>query len=235
MTPASLFFDAGNHTDGEMRETEAQFYQLLRNAAVPNKWCESDIGRYDGSFRNLTYRLEVGMLRLSSVFVVLIVLISAFLTCAALGQNTPSSATVTCSFDADRELTADYQKISFNLKKPMLGDEIPYGKAWAPGGKPLTLFTNSNVEIGGKMLPVGAYTMFVLPTPKRWTLIISKSTDLTGRYDEHQDLVRVAMESGEVPMPEPQFSASFAHVAPNQCSLRLVMAKSGNWVTFERK
>jgi hypothetical protein len=77
--------------------------------------------------------------------------------------------------------------------------------------------------------------MFVLPTPKRWTLIISKSTDLTGRYDEHQDLVRVAMESGEVPMPEPQFSASFAHVAPNQCSLRLVMAKSGNWVTFERK
>ena len=61
------------------------------------------------------------------------------------------------------------------------------------------------------------------------------STDLTGRYDERQDLVRVAMESGEVPMPEPQFSASFAHVAPNQCSLRLEMANKGSWVTFERK
>jgi hypothetical protein len=43
------------------------------------------------------------------------------------------------------------------------------------------------------------------------------------------------MESGEVPMPEPQFSASFAHVAPNQCSLRLEMANKGSWVTFERK
>jgi hypothetical protein len=82
---------------------------------------------------------------------------------------------------------------------------------------------------------MGAYTMFLLPTPKRWTLIISKSTDLTGKYDEHQDLVRVAMESGEVPMPEPQFNVSFAHVAPNQCSLRVEMANSGNWVTFERK
>ena len=174
------------------------------------------------------------MARLSSVLLVLI-FISAFFTCTALAQDTPLSATVTCSFDADREVTAVYQKISFNLKKPVFGGEIPYGKAWAPGGKPLTLFTNSNVEIGGKMLPVGAYSMFLLPTQKRWTLIISKSTDLTGRYDERQDLVRVAMESGEVLMPEPQFSASFAHVAPNQCSLRLEMANTGSWVTFERK
>lgn len=171
------------------------------------------------------------MHRLASV---IILLIFAFLTCAAQTQNTPSG-TATCNFDADKELAAEYQMVSFNLKKPVFGREIPYGKAWAPGGKPLTLFTNSQVEIGGKVLPVGAYTMFVLPTPKQWTLIISKSTDLTGKYDEQQDLVRVAMQSGELPMPEAQFSASFAHVAPDQCSLRLEVAKTGNWVTFQRK
>jgi hypothetical protein len=172
---------------------------------------------------------------LRSVFIVLIVLLFAFLTCAARAEDRPSTASVSCSFDADREVTAEYQRVSFNLKKGVFGRDIPYGKAWAPGGKPLTLFTNSNVEIGGKIVPVGAYTMFLVPTPKRWTLIISKSTDLTGRYDEHQDLVRVAMESGELPMPESNFSASFAHVGPNQCSLRLELADSGNWVTFERK
>jgi Protein of unknown function (DUF2911) len=165
-----------------------------------------------------------------------LILISGLLICTALAQDAPSTASVSCNFDADREVTAGYQRISFNLKKPVLGGrDIPYGKAWAPGGKPLTLFTNSNVEIGGKIVPVGAYTMFVLPTEKRWTLIISKSTDLTGKYDEKQDLVRVAMDSGEVPTPEPQFNASFAHVAPNQCSLRLELASSGNWVTFEEK
>ena len=158
-----------------------------------------------------------------------------FPACAALAQETPSSATATCIFDADKELKADYQRISFNLKKPVFGREIPYGKAWAPGGKPLVLFTNSTVEIGGKVLPVGAYTMFVLPTPKQWTLIISKSTDLSGRYDEQQDLVRVAMQSGELPMPESEFKVSFAHVTPDQCSFRLDLAKVGNWATFQSK
>src|ERR1035437_8953088 len=61
-------------------------------------------------------------------------LVPVFLTCAALAQGTPSTATATCSFDADKELTANYQRISFNLKKPVFGREIPYGKAWAQGG-----------------------------------------------------------------------------------------------------
>jgi Protein of unknown function (DUF2911) len=160
-------------------------------------------------------------------------LVFLFLNCAAFGQD--ASSTVTCSFDADKELTVEYQKVSFNLKKPVFGREVPYGKAWAPGGRPLTLFTNSAVEIGGKVLPVGAYTMFVLPTPKVWTLIISKSADLTGKYDQQQDLVRVAMGSGELTSPDPDFSASFAHVAPDQCSFRVELANIGNWATFQKK
>ncbi len=164
---------------------------------------------------------------------VFIALLLSFMTSAAAAQQTPPTGTVTCSFNGDKEVTAEYQKIPFTVKKPLFGREIPYGKAWAPGGKPLTLFTNSNMQIGGKTVPVGAYTMFLLPTPKQWTLIISKSTDLTGKYDEHQDLVRVTMETGELPMFEPQLSVSFAHVAPNQCSLRLEMANAGNWVTFQ--
>ncbi len=172
------------------------------------------------------------MHRLTSLF---LFLVPVFLICTAWAQDRTSSDTATCSFDADRELTVEYQRVSFNLKKPVFGHEIPYGKAWAPGGKPLTLFTNSAVEIGGKVLPVGAYTMFVLLTQKQWTLIVSKSTDLTGRYDEQQDLERVPMESGELSTPEPEFSASFAHVAPDQCSLRLDLDKTGYWVTFRKK
>ena len=158
-----------------------------------------------------------------------------FLPAGVLAQETSAEATATCSFDTEKELTAGYQRVPFNLKKPVLGHEVPYGKVWAPGGKPLTLFTNTPVEIGGMQLPVGAYTMFVVPNPKQWTLIISKSTDMTGKYDDHFDLVRVPMESGELPGPEPQFSAYFNHIAPNQCSLRLDLAKVGNWAVFQKK
>ena len=110
------------------------------------------------------------------------------------------------------------------MKKPVFGRKFPTAKP-GPGRKAADSIHELAVQIGGKTLPVGAYTMFLVPTPKQWTLIISKSTDLTGKYDEQQDLVRVPMESGELPMSEPQFSASFAHVGPNQCSFRLEMAK----------
>ena len=151
------------------------------------------------------------------------------------GWAQDKSSTVTCSFDADKEITVEYQQTSFNPKKPVLGHEIPYSKVWAPGGKPLTLFTNTPLGIGGKVLPIGAYTMFVLPTNKQWSLIVSKSTDTSGKYDEPQDLVRVPMDEGELAAPAPQFNATFAHVAPDQCSLRLELEKAGHWAIFQKK
>jgi Protein of unknown function (DUF2911) len=172
------------------------------------------------------------MRRLTSYVVSVIFL---FLTGATLAQDATSSATATCNFDADKQLVAEYQNTSVNPKKPLLGREIPSGKVWAPGGKPMTLLTNTPVEIGGQQLTVGGYTMFVVPTPKLWTLIISKSTDTSGKYDEKMDLVRVPMESGELAAPEPRFRVTFAHVAPDQCSLRLDVATVGNWAVFKQK
>ena len=55
----------------------------------------------------------------------------------------------------------------------------------------MTLFTNTPIEVGGKRLAVGAYTMFLIPTAKRWTLIISRDLDISGTYYETMDLVRV--------------------------------------------
>jgi hypothetical protein len=161
------------------------------------------------------------MRRLTSCFVFVTFL---FLACAALAQGNPSSATAICNFDTEKQLVAEYQLISVNPKKPLFGHEIPAGKVWAPGGKPMTIFTNTPVEIGGAKLAAGAYTMYVIPTTKQWTLIISKNTDTSGKYDEKMDVVRVPMELGELPAPEPQFKVSFAHVAPDQCSLRLDIA-----------
>jgi Protein of unknown function (DUF2911) len=156
-------------------------------------------------------------------------------TGAGLAQDMASSTTITCDFDSGKQLAAEYQHLAVNLKKPLLGHEIPSGKVWAPGGKPITLFANTPVEVGGKQLTVGAYTVFVIPTPKLWTLIISRSTDTSGKYDETMDLVRVPMESGELPAPEAHLNVAFAHVAPNQCSLRLEVATVGSDVVFTRR
>jgi hypothetical protein len=156
-------------------------------------------------------------------------------TSIALAQQPSANATATCNFDRTKQVAVEYQRISVNKKKKVLGNEIPYGKVWTPGGKPMTLFTNAPVSISGTAVPIGAYTMFVIPEEKSWTLIISRSTDMSGKYDEHQDLARIAMKFGELPSPEPQFTVYFAHVAPTQCNMRMDLQKARAWVVLDEK
>jgi hypothetical protein len=164
---------------------------------------------------------------------VAIVLVSLFVACVAFAQD-DRTATVTCNFDEDKQLVLQYQHVPFTPKRP-LSLQIPFGKVWAPGGKPLTLFANTAVQIGDKTLPIGAYTMFIVPNAKQWTLIISKSTQTNGSYDDQQDMVRVQMETGELPSPEPEFRISFAHIARDQCSIRVDMDKFGHFAVFQQK
>ncbi len=154
------------------------------------------------------------------------------LPCGALGQD--NGATATCNFDEQKQLVVEYQPVAVNLKKALNG-QVPFGKPWAPGGKPMTLFTNTPLQLGSRMLPIGAYTMFVIPGSKQWTLIVSKSTDMSGAYNEQDDLVRVPMDSGELPNPEADLSVSFAHVAPGQCNIRIDLDKYGHFTTFQEK
>jgi len=99
----------------------------------------------------------------------------------------------------------------------------------------MTTLVNVPVTVGGKEFPLGGYTIFLVPSEKQWTLIISRSTDTSGKYDEPEDLVRVPMDSGELPSSENEFSICFTHLAPGQCSMRLDLEKFRAWVVFQRK
>jgi len=162
-----------------------------------------------------------------------ILLASLFVAGAAFAQDNPSGGTTTCNFDEEKQLVVEYQHVSINLKKSAA--QIPSGKVWAPGGKPMTLFANTPVQIGSRNLGVGAYTLFVIPSSKQWTLIVSKSTHMTGAYDEKDDLVRVPMDSGELPTPEADLSVALEHVGPGQCNLRLDLDKYGHFATFKEQ
>ncbi|HUI84711.1 MAG TPA: DUF2911 domain-containing protein [Candidatus Binatia bacterium] len=163
------------------------------------------------------------------------VLIVCFLLAAgsAFAQENATAATATCNFDENSQLVVEYQRVSFNLKKP-LSLQLTFGKVWAPGGKPMTLFTNTPIRIAARNLPAGAYTLFVIPAARHWTLVVSKSTETSGAYNEQQDVVRVPLDSGELPSPEPEFSVSFAHAAPDQCNIRLDLDKDGHFTAIQQ-
>jgi hypothetical protein len=149
-------------------------------------------------------------------------------------QDDSSAASATCNFSEEKQLMVQYQRVPFNLKKP-LSSQMPFGKPWAPGGKAMTLFTNTPVQIGPRVLPAGAYTLFLIPASKQWTLIVSKSTETSGAYDETQDLIRIPMESGELPSPETSLTVLFEHTSPQQCNIRVDADKTGHFATFHQQ
>ncbi len=152
----------------------------------------------------------------------------------AFSQDNPTTASATCNFDEQKQIVIQYQPVTISPKKPT-SSQVPFGKVWAPGGKPMTLFTNTTVQVGSQVLPVGAYTVFVVPASKQWTIIVSKSTDMSGAHNDQDDLVRAPMDSGELPNPETNLSVGFEHAGPGQCNLRLDLDKFGHFVTFREK
>src|SRR5215472_12029825 len=109
------------------------------------------------------------MHRLTSWLMLFLLVLCVWSTAGA--QISGSEANTVCNFNQDQQLAVDYRRIQFPPKEKVLGDKIPYGKVWAPGDKPLTLFANTSVTVGGKDISDEAYTMFILPEEKSWTLI----------------------------------------------------------------
>lgn len=73
------------------------------------------------------------------------------------------------------------------------GDVVPWNAVWRTGANAATQFnTSADLVIGGVTVPAGKYTLWTLPTPTRWKLIINRQTGQWGtEYDASQDLARI--------------------------------------------
>ncbi|HYW12310.1 MAG TPA: DUF2911 domain-containing protein [Longimicrobium sp.] len=84
----------------------------------------------------------------------------------------------------------------------IMGQVVPFGQVWRTGANEATAFrTDRDLVIGGTRVPAGSYTLWTVPGPDEWTLIINKQTGQWGTvYDPAQDLARVpvraSLESG---------------------------------------
>jgi DUF2911 family protein len=164
--------------------------------------------------------------------VCILLMTQSFLAAAAEQASDPTdqTATITCDFADDQEITMQYNNTVMSDK-----DQPRNGRVWLPGGSPMTLYTQVPLVLNHVELPIGAYSVYVIPNKKEWTLIVSKNVTNPKTYDEKQDLVRAPMEIGGVNAPPKRLQASFAHVAPKQCSIRLYYETTGAFVEFDEK
>jgi DUF2911 family protein len=112
------------------------------------------------------------------------------------------------------EVWVDYSRPSLRGRQ-IFGALEPWDKVWRTGANAATQFnTPVDLVIGGATVPAGKYTLWTLPSPTGWKLIINKQTGQWGTaYDPAQDLVRVDAKVETLAAPVEQFQIAFEPAA----------------------
>ncbi|MDX1675255.1 MAG: membrane dipeptidase, partial [Longimicrobiales bacterium] len=92
--------------------------------------------------------------------------------------------------------------------REIFGELVPFGEVWRTGANRAThATTDADLVVGGEALPAGTYTLFTIPGPEKWTLIISSATDINGTsYDPAADFARVTMDVRALDDPVEDFT-----------------------------
>jgi hypothetical protein len=107
--------------------------------------------------------------------------------------------------------------------RPVWGQLVPWNAVWRLGANDATHFaTDRAVDLGNLTLQPGTYTLFLLPAPDRWTLVVNRATGMSGLdHDPAQDVGRIEMTREQIDRPVEQFTIQ---VEPAENGLRLSIA-----------
>ncbi len=165
----------------------------------------------------------------------------AALATGAQGQKDKSKrpsppAKADCKFSDGKTITVDYSSPRAKGRK-IYGELVPYGKVWRAGANEATTFvTTADLNVGGKDIPAGSYTIFTVPNEDKWTLIISKKTGEWGvpYPGEGEDFARVDMKASSISSPVENFTISFTHDG-SECVMHLDWEKTRASVELSEK
>jgi hypothetical protein len=101
----------------------------------------------------------------------------------------------------------DYSRPSVR-GRTVFGGIVPWGQVWRTGANAATqLVTDRALDIGGAAVPAGTYTLWTIPGPTGWKLVINKQHGQWGTvYDPAQDLARVDLTTAALALPVERFT-----------------------------
>ncbi len=138
------------------------------------------------------------------------------------GQVASPPAKADCKFSDGKMIHVDYASPRMRGRK-IFGDLVPYGEPWRVGANDATTFViDTDVKVGGKDVPAGSYTLFALPNPDSWQLIINKTTGEWGipYPGADSDLARIPMKVSKLSSPLEDFTIGFQSDGKT-CSMHL--------------
>jgi hypothetical protein len=109
-------------------------------------------------------------------------------------------------------LLVDYGR-PFRRGREVFGSSlVPWNQVWRLGANAATqLVTDREIMIGDLAVPPGTYTLFAVPSPGGWQLIVNRQTGQWGtEHDPARDLGRVNMAVTTLGTPVEQFTIDLA-------------------------
>jgi hypothetical protein len=123
---------------------------------------------------------------------------------------------------ANTEITVTYSR-PVARGRALFGALVPYDQVWNPGADQATaIATTREVQIEGRPLPAGKYSLWAIPRGETWTMIFSKAADVyhTPYPGEAQDALRIDVRPERGPHME-ALSSYFPVVEGKDAVLRL--------------
>ena len=119
----------------------------------------------------------------------------------------------------------------------IFGETVTWGEVWRTGANEATHFhTDKDLVIGETEVPAGPYTLWTIPRPEGWTLIINKQTGQWGTvYDPAEDLARIPMRDEAPASLAEQFTITVEPDSASGAILRLRWDNREAWVPIEIK
>ncbi|MDP1570914.1 MAG: DUF2911 domain-containing protein [Vicinamibacterales bacterium] len=157
------------------------------------------------------------------------------------------------SYQGGKWIEVVYNRPVLRQRENIFGSGAEYGQAlnagaplWRAGANQSTRFkTEVALNVGGKTLPAGEYSVFVELKPAEWTLIFSSwdaqqkfdkadTTALWGAYGytPDKDVLRATMTVTEIPYSVDEFTISFINVTKSGGELAMVWDRTLATVPF---
>ena len=94
----------------------------------------------------------------------------------------------------------------------IFGGLVPYGEVWRTGANEATeLTTYVPLMFGKTLLKPGTYTLYTIPDPENWTIIINSDTNVWGAfsYKKDKDVARITVPCEQAAAPIESLSMIF--------------------------
>ncbi|MDG2454957.1 MAG: DUF2911 domain-containing protein [Bacteroidia bacterium] len=148
------------------------------------------------------------------------------LVAAAQAQLTTPQPSPTATINQKLGLT----DISVTYSRPgaknrvVFGELVPFGKVWRTGANKATSVTfSTDVNLGGKDVKAGTYSLFTIPNSAEWTVILNSNTELwgAGKYDEAKDVARFTIKPTILNDIVETFTIDFSHLVGSDGHMNL--------------